>query len=252
MKSFRLLILIVVASLLPLGASLAQAEDASVYVVHGIPGHDIGASADPALPVDVLVNNSVCLLKGLKFGEVAGPFTIPAGTYDFKISLANTLSPCSNSAVIDASGVSFVAGENASVVAYLTPASDPTAGKFDNDLSPTPAGQARVILHHTAAAGAVDIVLQRPRGPNPHTLKLSGVTNGAQAAAYVTTSGFGSLTSLLEPSLTVYPSGSRSAVFGPERLSLDAQSAYLLYAVGSPTTGTFTVIKKEIKSVGKQ
>jgi len=249
MKPFRFISAIVFASMLPIMASQARAQDASVYVVHGIPGHDLGASVDPALPVDVLVNNAVCLLKGLRFGEVAGPFTIPAGAYDFKISLANTLTPCSNTAVIDASGVSLAADENASVVAYLTAASEPTAGKFDNDLSPTPSGQARLILHHTAAAGAVDITLWRPYGPSPRTLKLTGVTNGAQADAYATlVSGLGSS----EPSYAIYPSGSRSGVFGPESLDLDPQSAYLLYAVGSPRTGTFTVIKKEIRSVGRQ
>jgi len=252
MKLFRLLFLIALVGSVSLTAtSAARAADASVYVVHGIPGHALAPSLDPALPVDVLVNNSVCLLKGLRFGEVAGPLTIPAGSYDFKISFANTLSPCSNSAVIDAPGVAFADGENASVVAYLTAATAPTAGKFDNNLSATPDGQARVILHHTAAAGAVDIVLNRPFGPTPLKLKLSGVTNGDQAAAYVTTSGHWLFNQAM-PSLTIYPSGSRSAVFGPETLYLDPQSAYLLYAVGSHETGTFSVIKKEINSVGKQ
>src|SRR5208283_5238562 len=77
-------------------SAFAQSPNASVYVVHGIPGHDVSKSLDPALPVDVQVDGAICLASGLKFGDIAGPFTIPAGTYSITISLANTLQPCSN------------------------------------------------------------------------------------------------------------------------------------------------------------
>src|ERR1039457_807805 len=90
-----------VALVLARGASAFAANDAYLYVVHGIPGRDIADNLNPGLPIDVLVNGKSCLVRGLTFGNTSGPLTFSAGTYDLQISLANTLEPCTNAAVID-------------------------------------------------------------------------------------------------------------------------------------------------------
>ncbi len=59
--------------------------DAYLYLVHAAPGRNVSATTNPALPVDVQVNNK-CVLKGVAFGDVAGPFTLPAGSYSLKVS----------------------------------------------------------------------------------------------------------------------------------------------------------------------
>jgi hypothetical protein len=94
--------------LVPGGA--AATESASVRVAHGIPGQDLGL--DQALPVDVLVNDSICLLEGFTFGEFAGPVELDPGTYNIKISVADPASPCSDAPVVNAD-VMFEEGEDA-------------------------------------------------------------------------------------------------------------------------------------------
>jgi len=232
--------------------ALAQSPNASVYVVHGIPGHDVSEALDPALPVDVQVNGSICLLKGFKFGDIAGPFTIPAGSYDFTISLANTVAPCTNTALLTASGVPFVAGENASVVAYLNADGAPGVTKFDNNLTATPNGESRLIVQHTANAPAVDITVSQDRftfGEYPivHPIAtLHDVSNGAQAEPLVPS---GPLWNYPLTQITVTPAGEKSPVIGPYFFQLVPHTAYLIYAVGSLSTGSFTLIHKAIPGV---
>ena len=249
-------VMVLSASLLFAGVSshpvLAQSPNASVYVVHGIPGHDVNASLDPALPVDVQVNDSICLLKGFKFTEIAGPFTIPAGSYSFKISLANTVAPCSNPALLTANDVPFTEGENASVVAYLNAEGAPGVKKFDNDLTSTPNGQSRLIVQHTANAPAVDIKVGEDtfviaRFPFTKTLAVvRDVTNGQQAAALLPS---GELWNYPRTRVTLTPAGAIRPVIGPYFFQLVPHTAYLIYAVGSVSTGSFTLIHKAIPGV---
>lgn len=217
-------------SALTLGLSAAAfAQDASVRVIHGIPGQDIGPGVDPALPVDILVNDAVCLLSGLTFGEVEGPFTLPEGTYDVKVSLANTLDPCSNAAVV-AAPVPIEAGENVTIIAHLTEEGLPTAAKFVNDVTPSAEGTARVIAHHTAAAPAVDInvAFGFPR----QNATIPNASNGAQAAAELPVGNL---------NIGIAPAGMRDVLF-VRTARLRSDLTYVAYAVGSLANGTFDLI----------
>jgi hypothetical protein len=260
MKNLKAVLLLGVCLMLPGFASnsaFAQSPNASVYVVHGIPGHDVSEALDPALPVDVQVNGAICLVSGLKFGDIAGPFTIPANTttgYSLVISLANTLNPCGNSGspVLSASGVTFAAGENASVVAYLTAEGAPAVKKFVNNLAATPKGQSRLIVQHTANAPAVDIKVSRDeffvaRYPVVTQLaEVGDVTNGEQAAALFTS---GALWNYPLTQVTLTPHGASSPVIGPYFFQLVPHTTYLIYAVGSVSTESFTLITKAIPGV---
>lgn len=217
-------------SVLALGLTAgATAQDATVRVIHGIPGQDIGPGVDAALPVDILVNDAICLLSGFTFGEVEGPFTLPEGTYDVKISLANTLDPCSNMAVV-AAPVPLEAGENVSIIAHLTEDGMPTAAKFVNDVSPSADGTARVIAHHTAAAPAVDInvAFGFPR----QNATIPNASNGAQAAAELPAGNL---------NVGFSPAGMRDVLF-VRTARLRADLTYVAYAVGSLANGTFDLI----------
>lgn len=208
-------------------------QTASVRVVHGIPGIDVSPGLDPALPVDVLVNDSICLLQGFTFGSIAGPYTLPAGTYDIKISLADTLAPCSGAAAI-AAPVSLEAGENASIVAHLNEAGGLTAGKFVNDVSPTAEGMSRIIAHHLAAAPAVDLTIRS--GFPPMQATVPGAANGAQAAAEIPAGGV---------TVGIAPAGSANGIFA-RIMRVSAGLSYTVYAVGSLANGTFTLIAEPI------
>ena len=61
-------------ALVPAAAASAQSADGQVVVVHGVPD----------LTVDVYVNGDLTL-ENFEFGTVAGPLTLPAGTYDLEI-----------------------------------------------------------------------------------------------------------------------------------------------------------------------
>jgi len=235
-----------------LNSAFAQSPNASIYVVHGIPGHDVSAALDPALPVDVQVDGSICLVSGLKFGDIAGPFTVPANTYSITISLANTVAPCTNSTLLGPASVTVTAGENASVVAYLSADGAPGVIAFENNLTSTPAGKSRLIVHHTADAPAVDITVGHDTfflGNNPivHPLAtVHNVTNGEQATDLFTS---GRLWNYPETQVTLTPAGKEAPVIGPYFFQLVPHTAYLIYAVGSLKTGSFTLISKAIPGV---
>jgi len=213
----------------------AATESASVRVAHGIPGQDLGL--DPALPVDVLVNDSICLLQGFTFGEFAGPVELAPGTYDIKISLANPGSPCSNPAVIN-QDVMFEEGEDATVIAHLTEDGAPTASKFTNDLSRAGLLKSRLIVHHTAAAPTVDVMLQRSFLFR-RALMIEDFSNGDQAAAEVLPGRW---------NVSIAPAGASDPVFGPVPLVVKPFRTYLIYAVGSVNTGSFTLLVEPVKT----
>jgi hypothetical protein len=199
--------------------------NATVYVVHGIDGRDLGAAKE--LPVDVAVNGA-CLLNGFSFKSIAGPLSLTPGSYAIAISLANAAAPCSNPAVISAT-VPFAAGERASVVAHLSEGGAPTASKFENPVSYIfPAVAAR----HTANFSAVDLIASRGR----LSRTFAGLTNGNQVAAHFFP---GRVT------LAIAPTGTTTTVF-EATVPLQPFTAYLLYAVGTPANGTFDVIVQTI------
>lgn len=214
--------------------SRAKADDqAMVYVIHGIVGTDVAPSLDPALPVDILVNDALCALSGFTFGETAGPLALAAGTYNIKISLANAAAPCSNGAVIEAD-VPFEAGENATVIAHLTEDGAPTASKFVNDVSRITPGFARVTLRHTAAAPTVDIELGRMRKRFNDVARIEGLSNPEQAGPLNVRGGF--------YTASIFPAGSNESVAGPLTQAFKPFTAYIYYAVGSLETGSFTLL----------
>src|SRR5215471_910876 len=94
-----------------LTTAMSASENAYMYLVHGVPGRDYSTTTDPQFPVDILINDESCSVRGLAYGAIQGPLTFVAGTYDVKISIANSLAPCSNAAVVD-SNVTLDAGQN--------------------------------------------------------------------------------------------------------------------------------------------
>jgi hypothetical protein len=207
-----------------------QSTTASVIIVHGIPGGDLRQPA--ALPVDISVDGA-CAVTNLSFRTIVGPLAIPAGTRRLAVHYPATGS-CSAAAVIGPAEVSFAAGEAATVIAHLDASGSPTAAKFANNFSATPTGRARVAIHHTANAPAVDVYLTRTFGSAAATIGLTtGVVPGEQAVLPV--AGEHQL-------LAITAAGSSTAVFGPAGVALSPGNAYSFYVVGSVTNGTLAVI----------
>ncbi len=234
LQKFRSLA-IAAAMLAAVTASAAAASPASFLVVHGIPGRDVGAGIDPQLPVDVLVNGSLCLLKNFTFGQIAGPFDVPAGTYSIAISLANPISPCSNSAVISAS-VDLTAGAFGAVVAQLSTTGAPTAGVYPIDVSPVPAGQQRFVVAHAADAPTV-LVHGVSISKTPQSFSFS-LSEGANAEKLVTA----------QAKYQVSIAAGKT-VFEPLDVTGGNQGLFFVVAVGNAGSGSVTLLGKTIPSV---
>jgi hypothetical protein len=217
--------------------ALAASGTASFVVVHGVPGRDVGSTLDPALPVDVLVAGSLCLLKSFTFGDIAGPFDVPAGTYSVAISLANPISPCSGTPVISAS-VTLNSGDYDAVVAQLSSTGAPTAGVYPINVIGIGAGKQRIVAIHAADAPEVTVKAVSI-GPKPETLAFK-ISPGQTVDNAVPT----------KPGFTLTLSAGGSVVAGPiEAINAGDRSLIFAAAVGNATSGSVTILTKIIRSV---
>jgi len=214
------------------------AQNADVYVIHGIPGADLGL--DPELPVDISVNGA-CAITGFKFMQVAGPLPFEPGEYNIQISLANADAPCSNDPVIEAD-VLIRAGESTTIIAHLTEDAGITASKLVNDVSPTQNQKGRVMIHHLAAAPIVDAEFNRVEsGKMPIMNKTGNFANGDRASFEVKNGKW---------SLMLSPWNSGTVVF-KNLFNVKINRLYLAYAVGNISSGTFSLIKLTLKTKGR-
>jgi Domain of unknown function (DUF4397) len=132
-------------TLTPMSAQAAESGEATVSVLHAVPG----------LTVDVYANGDE-LIPDFKPGTLSEALTIPAGSYDLQV-FADGDDPASADPAIQADGVKVPAGANATVVAHLGADGKLRLTPFVNDTSSTAAGEARLTVRHTAAAPAVDV-----------------------------------------------------------------------------------------------
>ena len=178
----------VAAALLVFAAPQAQAQEGTgtVTVIHGVPGVD----------VDVYVNDELTL-EGFAPETVTDPLELPAGDYQIDIRAAGaeaTEDP------LFGGSASLPAGANATLIAHLDESGAPTLGVFVNDTSQTAAGEGRLVVRHTAAAPAVDVlaggeaVISDLANPDEASLALpAGTVSASVAAAGTTVSAIGSL-----------------------------------------------------------
>jgi hypothetical protein len=194
----------------------AQAQTATVAVVHGIPN----------TPVDVYVNGSVTL-EDFAFETVTDPLSLAPGSYEIAVRAAGA-DP--SEAPLLAASTDLAAGNNVSIIAHLTADGDPTLTPFINDISPTGPGEGRIIVRHTAAAPAVDVLA----GGDP---VFTNLTNPNEAAANLPA---GTVTA------TVALAGTTEPVLGPTDVTIRGGTATIVYAVGSAPDGNLTVIVQTI------
>ncbi len=210
--------LVAATALLSAGtASAAAADTATVSVVHGIPN----------TPVNVFVNGK-STLANFEPLTVAGPLELPAGTYDV------TVFPASNTAgtgtpVIEASAT-ITAGENVTLVAHLTADGKPTLTPYVNDLSAMPAGMARLVVRHDAAAPAVDV---RANG----AVAFAGLVNPKEAKADLAPGTI---------SADVTLAGTDTVAIGPADVTLKEGTETIVYAVGSAADKTLGLVVQNI------
>jgi hypothetical protein len=219
------------------GAPLASAKTASVYAIHAISGDDLGFAR--SLPVDVRVNGALCAIQNFKFGDVAGPLSLPPGTYG--IEVLYPAGNCSGSPVITKGGINVDAGKSYTIVAHFTVDANGDflgqslnqiigATAFENSVAPTGSGRARLAAHHTARAPEVDVVVTREfYDPNAPSIEVSDFANGDSATAPIKPGEWAAALKL---------AGTNTVALGPATLSLKPFTGYFVYAIGSAVTGS--------------
>ena len=201
-----------------LGTGTAAAADATLNVVHAIPGVD----------VEVCVNGDVAI-PGFDPGEVVTGVALPAGAYDVAIVPAGET--CEEPAILQAADVELAGGRNYTAIAHLTEDGTPTLGLFRNNVRPLAKGSARVTIRHTAAAPAVDV------WANGKAI-LEDVPNGATATLKVPAGVYAAWVSLPDE---------YAPVIGPAVLKLARGTAYQVYAWGSAESGyEFAVVSLRV------
>jgi hypothetical protein len=188
----------------------------TVTVIHGVPD----------LPVDVYVNDEPTLTDFAP-ETVTDPLELPAGDYQIDIRAAGE--PADAEPAISGSAT-LPAGANASIIAHLNEAGEPTLSVFVNDLSPTAAGQGRLVVRHTAAAPAVDVLA----GGSP---VFTGLTNPNEDSADLPAQTY---------SASVALAGTTDPVIGPADVPVADGQATIVYAIGSAEAGNLGVVVQTI------
>ena len=198
-------------------AAADVAATAQVSVVHGIPD----------TPVNVFVDGKSAL-PNFKPGTVAGPLSLPSGAHTVTVFAASNTKG-TGTPVIKAEA-SVAAGKNYSLVAHLSTAGKPTLTPYVNDVSMVPAGQARLVVRHDAAAPAVDV---RAGGK----VAFAKLTNPNEAKADLPA---GSV------SADVVLAGTSTVALGPADLNLKEGTATIVYATGSATDKSLALVTQSI------
>jgi hypothetical protein len=202
--------------LVPLAAATstasAAAGTAQVTVVHGIPDTN----------VDVYVDGKNAL-PNFKFKTVTPQIALPAGSHDIAIRKAGD--PSSAKPILTTKAT-LAGGDNATIVANLKADGSPTLTAFANPTTAVPAAMGRLVVRHTAAAPAVDVlagtkpVITKLTNPNEKALMvLAGTIQAAVAAA-----------------------GTTAPVIGPLPLTLKGASTTIVYAIGSLKDKNLTAV----------
>lgn len=221
MRKASLLLVALAVALMPATAALAQSDEGQVIVVHGVPDLD----------VDIYVNGELTL-EGFQFGDVAGPLSLPAGSYELEVFAAGA-DPEVDAPALTGS-TDLPAGAVATIAAYLQEGGTPTLGVFVENNSAIEAGNARISAYHLADFGAVDILAN-------DGAVWEGVTNGNGANTDVPADTY---------NIKITAAGDPATVAFDADVALAEGTNTIAYAIGSVEGGSFQVVTAAISGLG--
>lgn len=217
-----------------LTTAMSASENAYLYLVQGVPGRDYSTTTDPQFPVDVLINDENCSVRGLGYGAIQGPLTFVPGSYDVKISVANTIAPCTNTPVVEKT-VTLDSGNTVSAVFALSDSGTPTLLTFTNNFSTVSANNARILFALAADSASVQVVLQNTATKKQYTYSVKSDT------LLIATLPAGNYTiEVNQGTITLVPSTA---------IDLFSQSATLFFATGEASNNTVNLEFKTVKDV---
>ncbi|TCK60159.1 DUF4397 domain-containing protein [Curtobacterium sp. PhB136] len=214
-------LLTALALVVPATAATAAAGDATLSVLHAVPGTTVDVYLDGARALDDFTP-----------GTMAGPMMVPAGAHTLAITASDATDD--SKPIIGPADVSFTAGGNYTAVAHLKADGDPTATVFTNDTSAVPAGQGRLVVRHVAAAPAVDVlaggkaVVSNLANPDEKALVLAAGTVSATVAA----------------------TGTTAPVIGPADVAVQAGADTIVYAWGSLDDKNLALATQTVTGLG--
>lgn len=212
-------VLLATASL-SLATPAHAATNAKLSVLHAVPG----------VTVDVYVDGKRTL-NDFKPGSLAGPLSLPAGTYKVAITAGDAKDD--SKPVIGPIDLKLAAGGNYTAVAHLKANGDPTATLFTNDVSTTPAGKGRLTVRHTAAAPTVDILAGGKAA-------ITGLTNPGQKSLELPAGTIQAAVAL---------TGKTKPVIGPAAVNVVEGTNTIVYAWGSAKDGNLKLAVQTISGL---
>jgi hypothetical protein len=220
MKVRLLLVLALIASVFLLPSAAGAQDAARIHLIHGIPDTD----------VDVAAGGDV-VIPEFSFGDTQDLSSFAGSTLPgVQVLLTGT-----DTVAIDVGDLALPDTGNITAIAHLDAEGTPTVSIFSNDTSEIAAGNGRLVVRHTAAAPAVDILANG-------SVAFSNVANGAEGAADLPVGTI---------SATVVPTGATEpVVIGPADLPVAEGTSLTVYAVGSLDGDSLTVLTEVIDGLG--
>ena len=194
----------------------AASDEATLYVVQGLPGAAITVAVD-----------GQTVAQSVQTTTVAGPFEVSSGSRTLTFT-------DSSGTVVATNTVDAQAGSSSDLVLHLTTAAGdpPVVTQFPNDLSAVPADKASLTVAHTAAVPPADI---RVDGQ----VLFANIANGESLNLVVPVGSY---------NVDIVPAGESSpVVFGPVALAVQGGSLNRVYAVGDPAASTMNVAVHVLK-----
>ena len=230
-ERFFLLFLVSACAAIPYSAHAAD-TNGYLYIAHAAPGRNISSTTNPEYPVDISIGGQ-CIAQGLSFGEIRGPFTLPAATYAAKLSIADATDPCGGSVVFSGSAA-ITAGSSWMGMVALNSANQVVGKIFALDLKAVPTGRGILIVANTT------------------TDNLTGTITVGDGTSSPLSANFAAGTVTSVPVLkglynaTVYPEGSSTAATGPTRFESVSRNVYLFVLAGSTANNSVQIIGPEV------
>jgi hypothetical protein len=209
-------VLVVVSSAAP---ATAQAPTGTVTIVHAFRG----------LVADVYLDGKVAL-QGFQPERTTDPLQLPAGDHQVAVREAKA-DPSSTPAV--AGTLKVTAGGNISAVVHMAQDGSPTMTQFDNDVTRVAPGSARLVVRHTAAAPAVNVVVDgSPLASNLSNPNQSSSRELPAASHEVTIDAAGG-----------------GAVIAPNTITLADGTAQILYLIGKASDNSVGLLTQTVQGL---
>ncbi|MGH9118787.1 MAG: DUF4397 domain-containing protein [Acidimicrobiales bacterium] len=208
-----------VVAAVPAATSAQEPAAASVTLVHGVRG----------LIADIWLDGALAL-AAFEPERTTDALAIPAGPHTVEVRTAGA---APESTPVVSANVDLPAGAQLSAVVHLAQDGSPTVTLYPDDVSQVPAGEARVVVRHAAAAPPIDVDL-----------------DGAPLAAALPNSGqAGTATGPGSHTIAVALEGAPAPALPPQDVPIAEGSSTILYLVGSASDNSLVWLAQQRSGV---